>query len=102
MKKEEIINCCLNALDLFEVIPNLKENKKYTRIAKETRQTLLEVKKALKNNVPIKKITKYLKDYIQFVENTYKTNERNITFAHFCFRVQRLIYSIIKVLNGKV
>lgn len=102
MKKEDIITCCLNALDLFEVIPNFKENKKYSRIINETKQTLLEVKKAIKNNVSTKKITKYLKDYIQFVENTYKTTTRDIYSAHFSFRIQRLIYSIIKVLNGKV
>ncbi len=101
MKKEEIINCCLNAIDLFEVIPSSKENKKYRRVAQETRQTLLEVKKAIKNNVSAKKITKYLKEYIKFVENTYKQEERNVTFTHFCFRVQRLIYSVINVLNGK-
>ena len=100
-KKEEIITCCLNAIDLFEVIPKFKENKKYRRVVEETRQTLLEVKKAIKNNVPIKKITKYLKEYITFTENTYKvTDKKDTYFVHFIFRIQRLIYSISNILKG--
>ena len=102
MKKEEMITCCLNALDLFEVIPNFKEDKKYSRVIEETKQTLLEVKKAIKNNVSTKKITKYLKDYIQFVENTYTQmdkNKKDIHFTHFVFRIQKLIYSISNILK---